>query len=516
MDYYSFINPGLWGTALTYSFLFSLLYLVVAIFAYAFTALCLQLMAKKKNIPNSWFAWIPILNIYLMCQIAQKPAWWIILCFIPFVSTVITILLLVGIAKAFGKSGWFAVLMILPIVNLFAWGYLAFSKTGDKASEVKEQTSTEISKDKSQISVQPSPEPRKSKTWVILAIVLIILGILIGGGIWGYFKVKGLIEDPSSVTNEAVEKEETPIPEEEKEEGINPVRPDKSEVTVSASSVSRDTTGTGFDYSPSQVLDQDFSTSWTEDVKDEGKDEWILLEFPSKAKINTLGIVPGYARDTDIYVENNRLKSFELEFSDGTKINKELPDKYGMHFIEFSTIETTFLKLTIKNIYSGSKYNDTCIAEIDIWSDYVLNKDAQAALNYYKKYKGVYALKPQEKYIIDAFMTNDITETLAPDVKLYSYAADMDTFIASARLRLDTPQGKTFTAKWYQGNKLFYTDKITSYAPTYTGDKMYIASVVTVNTLLGEDGLWPTGDYKVVWYENGGLSRSVKFKVAAQ
>ena len=97
-------------------------------------------MAKKKNIPHSWFAWIPILNIYLMCQIAQKPAWWIVLYFIPFVNIIVAIFLFVGIAKAFGKSGWFAVLMILPIVNLFAWGHLAFSKTGGKTQEAFEKS----------------------------------------------------------------------------------------------------------------------------------------------------------------------------------------------------------------------------------------------------------------------------------------------------------------------------------------------------------------------------------------
>lgn len=66
-----------------------------------------------------WGVLIPIFNVYLWVKMAGKPGWWVVLMILPVVSFVIGILLAVEIAKAFGKSTGFAVLMIfLPIIAL--------------------------------------------------------------------------------------------------------------------------------------------------------------------------------------------------------------------------------------------------------------------------------------------------------------------------------------------------------------------------------------------------------------
>lgn len=106
--------------------LFMLLFLVIV---YVYMAVCLMKMARKTNTPNAWMAWIPILNIILMVQVAKKPLWWIILFFIPFVNIVFTILLWMAIAKELGKPEWLGILMIVPVANFIVPGYLAFSKS---------------------------------------------------------------------------------------------------------------------------------------------------------------------------------------------------------------------------------------------------------------------------------------------------------------------------------------------------------------------------------------------------
>ena len=98
------------------------------IVGYVWWGLCMHIIAHKTNTPNPWLAWIPIANVYLMCIIAGKPAWWIILCFIPFVNIIIFIILWMGIAKARNKPDWIGILMIIPLVNLIIPGYLAFSE----------------------------------------------------------------------------------------------------------------------------------------------------------------------------------------------------------------------------------------------------------------------------------------------------------------------------------------------------------------------------------------------------
>jgi len=71
-----------------------------------------------------WAAIIPIYNLYVMCKVAGRPGWWLLLCLIPFLNVIILIILNFDIAKRFGKSGGFAVGMIL--LPFIFWPILGF------------------------------------------------------------------------------------------------------------------------------------------------------------------------------------------------------------------------------------------------------------------------------------------------------------------------------------------------------------------------------------------------------
>ena len=94
---------------------------------YIYMALALQTIANKTSTPNGWLAWIPIVNIVLMLQIAKKPLWWIILLLVPLVNFVIAIMVWMGIAEACHKPNWWGILMIVPIANFVVPGYLAWA-----------------------------------------------------------------------------------------------------------------------------------------------------------------------------------------------------------------------------------------------------------------------------------------------------------------------------------------------------------------------------------------------------
>ena len=104
-----------------------LFFFIFALVIYVYIALALQTIAKKTNTENAWLAWIPIINIILMLNIARKPLWWIILCFIPLVNIVILIIVWMAIAEARNKPNWWGILMIVPFVNLIVPGYLAWA-----------------------------------------------------------------------------------------------------------------------------------------------------------------------------------------------------------------------------------------------------------------------------------------------------------------------------------------------------------------------------------------------------
>lgn len=101
--------------------------LVFAAVAYVYTSLALQTIAQKTNTENPWLAWIPIINIVLMLNIAKKPVWWILLLLIPVVNIVIAVIIWMAIAEARNKPNWWGILAIVPFVNLIVPGYLAWS-----------------------------------------------------------------------------------------------------------------------------------------------------------------------------------------------------------------------------------------------------------------------------------------------------------------------------------------------------------------------------------------------------
>jgi hypothetical protein len=91
----------------------------------AITLLGLVGMAQtfaKAGLPR-WGVLIPIYNVVLLLQIAQRPTWWLLLLLIPGVNVVVAIVIAVEIARAFGKGvgfGWglvFLGFLFFPILG---------------------------------------------------------------------------------------------------------------------------------------------------------------------------------------------------------------------------------------------------------------------------------------------------------------------------------------------------------------------------------------------------------------
>jgi hypothetical protein len=79
-----------------------LIYLIVVVLVIA----GLWKVFAKAGQPG-WAAIIPIYNMVVLMKIAGKPAWWVILLFIPVVNFIILIIAWFGVAKSFGKGAGF-------------------------------------------------------------------------------------------------------------------------------------------------------------------------------------------------------------------------------------------------------------------------------------------------------------------------------------------------------------------------------------------------------------------------
>lgn len=74
------------------------------------------MMFAKAGKPG-WYSIIPILNTITLINIAGRPWWWIFLLFIPIVNTIVMIILLHSISKAFGYG-------VLMTIALFVLGII--------------------------------------------------------------------------------------------------------------------------------------------------------------------------------------------------------------------------------------------------------------------------------------------------------------------------------------------------------------------------------------------------------
>lgn len=110
---------------------------IVIITFLIFGALCLQIISQKTKRGTSWMAWVPIASLFLMCKIGgvrYNWLWLLLLGVIPVLGMLCVYGLLIfiwyKIALALNKPGWWGVLAGLPLVNVIAMGYLAFSDSG--------------------------------------------------------------------------------------------------------------------------------------------------------------------------------------------------------------------------------------------------------------------------------------------------------------------------------------------------------------------------------------------------
>ena len=127
-------------------------------------------------------------------------------------------------------------------------------------------------------------------------------------------------------------------------------------------------------YRPFSVLDGALSTCWSENARGPGPGEWIMLVFPDSINVERIAIAVGYDRDEhdklhdpEVFYDNNRLKKATVGFSNGEEVRLEFSDARGLQMRDVAPVTTTFVRIVIDEVYPGEKYDDTCLAEIQVW-----------------------------------------------------------------------------------------------------------------------------------------------------
>jgi hypothetical protein len=113
-----------------------------SLFMLAFAVLLIASMWKlftKAGKPG-WAAIVPIYNIIILMEIVGRPQWWVVLYFVPFVNFVILIIVMLDLARSFGKDVGYGIglaflsFVFLPMLAFGKSAYVGPSATGATAA----------------------------------------------------------------------------------------------------------------------------------------------------------------------------------------------------------------------------------------------------------------------------------------------------------------------------------------------------------------------------------------------
>ncbi len=173
------------------------------------------------------------------------------------------------------------------------------------------------------------------------------------------------VEQPPIEENPPVE-EQPPIVEEPPVEILPPV------FTKAKASSSTKPVG-AFTYTADKTLDGDNTTAWLEGAKGDGINEWIEFSSDTEQYVNGFILYNGYQKNEKTYINNGKISKVLVTFSDGTKLEYELPkqtfkESQKGNTIKFAeTIKTKSIRFTILDVEKGAYYQDTAINEISFY-----------------------------------------------------------------------------------------------------------------------------------------------------
>ncbi len=148
-------------------------------------------------------------------------------------------------------------------------------------------------------------------------------------------------------------------------------------------------------YSPINLIDNNRETAWVEGVAGYGINEWVEVEFNERASVRNIGIANGFMRTWELFHKNSKVKTIQFDiqglkkgptktyFTLSKTINlPELKDNQLQYLYDWDGLnkkyiniligpedfdtdyEITKIRLIIKDVYPGIKFEDTCITEL--------------------------------------------------------------------------------------------------------------------------------------------------------
>lgn len=119
-------------------------------------------------------------------------------------------------------------------------------------------------------------------------------------------------------------------------------------------------------HDPKKLYDGRLDTNWTENASGSGIGEYVTFHFDGTYAVNKMQIYIGSHFNESVYRQNCRPSVLKLTFSDGTALRCQLEDSYSEQTFTFDRFYyTDSIQVEIEDVYTGTTYLDTVIAELD-------------------------------------------------------------------------------------------------------------------------------------------------------
>lgn len=125
---------------------------------------------------------------------------------------------------------------------------------------------------------------------------------------------------------------------------------------------------------PQNVNDFNLHTAWVEGAEGQGIGEYLEIIFDKESiPFNEIHIVNGYAKKQRIWEENSRVKELKVYYNDTPVCVLKLKDTRDEQLFKVDMIgpkdisksnKDWVVKFEIRDVYPGTKYEDTAITEI--------------------------------------------------------------------------------------------------------------------------------------------------------
>jgi phosphate transport system substrate-binding protein len=186
-------------------------------------------------------------------------------------------------------------------------------------------------------------------------------------------------------------------------------------------------------YPPRNLVDHTWE-SWAEGVNGNGVGEYFILKLWKRVPVAGFVIKNGYG-NIDLFAKNNRVKAFKI-YADWNNYIETIVIDDTFSFKQYyfkEPVDCMNIRFEIADVYPGTMYDDTCVAEIALLDHTGWEQDYANRLLWFFGYQDAY--KNYDEFVASVgdperdMLLDYLPFALSGDFKIYKYDEKKDDYI---------------------------------------------------------------------------------------